>query len=190
MDILKDITIEEGILKFTLDTTVEDLENCTFEVYVDDVDNLPCVLSKCGCHSLVFDQILHEGNKFQVSDERINEFDNNAKLVTLKITYREFDFETEFKGLFYDYRVIYFAEINALQKYCSTCLDDKMLQTIVKVVFKRQLLEDEIKSNNFVKALKTYADICRILNISVKPIETSEETECSVCKNGVCSICR
>lgn len=77
--------------------------------------------------------------------------------------------EIHFHGIYYNPSIVYMAEIRKLHTHCSTCLDDQTMQNIMLVVFKRQLLEYALASDYYRDALQLYVDICRLLEISIKP---------------------
>ena len=72
------------------------------------------------------------------------------------------------------------AEIRKLHTHCSTCLDDETMQNIMLVVFKRQLLEYALASGYYRDALQLYVDICRLLEISIRP-KCDSMTCCNNC---------
>ena len=85
-------------------------------------------------------------------------------------------------GIFYDPKALYHAEIRALNKFCDTCMDDKQMQLIVLLTFKRQLLEQAIQCGHWKDALQLYMDLARILNIYVaKKDHGYSSTGCNSC---------
>lgn len=93
--------------------------------------------------------------------------------------------------LFYLPDTIYQAEITTIYKCCQNCLDDKHMQLLVYVTFKRQLLENAIELNESKMALNLYKELCRILGVTLdqskgKHLTVSEN--CLTCVNGVCNI--
>lgn len=90
-------------------------------------------------------------------------------------------------GIYYDPELLYDYELKKLQSYCSTCLDDHQIQTIVLITFKTQLMEQAIKTLNNEDALVAYSDLMRILDVS-----SIKKTNCfnRKCSNGICSICK
>lgn len=85
-------------------------------------------------------------------------------------------------GIFYDPKALYHAEIRALNKFCDTCMDDKQMQLIVLLTFKRQLLEQAIQCGHWKDALQLYIDLARILNIYIaKKDHGYSSTGCNSC---------
>ena len=85
-------------------------------------------------------------------------------------------------GIFYDPKALYHAEIRALNKFCDTCMDDKQMQLIVLLTFKRQLLEQAIQCGHWKDALQLYMDLARILNIYIaKKDHGYSSTGCNSC---------
>ena len=85
-------------------------------------------------------------------------------------------------GVFYDPKALYHAEIRALNKFCDTCMDDKQMQLIVLLTFKRQLLEQAIQCGHWKDALQLYMDLARILNIYIaKKDHGYSSTGCNSC---------
>ena len=85
-------------------------------------------------------------------------------------------------GIFYCPKALYHAEIRALNKFCDTCLDDKQMQLIVLLTFKRQLLEQAIQCGHWKDALQLYMDLARILNIYIaKKDHGYSSTGCNSC---------
>lgn len=117
--------------------------------------------------------------------------DGNMKYVSiLKGMYTEYDgtYKNPIKveGVFYDPNELYHAEIRMLNTFCDTCLDDKQMQLIMLLTFKRQLLEQSIQCGHYKESLQYYLDLCRILNIYVA---TKDKNKCGSClkyENNTC----
>lgn len=93
-------------------------------------------------------------------------------------------------GVFYDPKALYHAEIRALNKFCDTCMDDKQMQLIVLLTFKRQLLEQAIQCGHWKDALQLYMDLARILNIYIaKKDHGYSSTGCNSCLKYYDSSC-
>lgn len=143
---------------------------------------------------------LIEYNKYEVTvnDLSIRDYTEHLKYVRMIAVNAESADESDYltaEGLFYNALIIYEAEIYNINKYCSTCLDDKNMQLIAYVTFRRQLLEDAILLKHYKEAMQTYLDLCRVLGIVCdfklrKAVKGScSSTICSTCSNGTCSIC-
>ena len=151
MDKLTNIQIDGDKLTFKIETEV-DLSNYSKEVYIDEVWNLKNILEDSPIHNISFSEniTVDSENNVTVTNDDILELDWNMKYVTLRcFTEQE--------------------EIRKLHTHCSTCLDDQTMQNIMLVVFKRQLLEYALASDYYRDALQLYVDICRLLEISIKP---------------------
>ena len=112
--------------------------------------------------------------------------DGNMKYVSiLKGMYTEYDgtYKNPIKveGVFYDPNELYHAEIRMLNTFCDTCLDDKQMQLIMLLTFKRQLLEQSIQCGHYKDALQYYLDLCRILNIYVAKKDYGCNRRCNSC---------
>lgn len=85
------------------------------------------------------------------------------------------------EGIMYDPNELYHAEIRMLNTFCDTCLDDKQMQLIMLLTFKRQLLEQAIQCMHYKDALQYYLDLCRILNIYVAKKDYGYNRRCNSC---------
>ena len=168
MDKLTNIQIDGDKLTFKIETEV-DLSSYSKEVYIDEVWNLKNILEDSPIHNISFSEniTVDSENNVTVTNDDILELDWNMKYVTLRcFTEQE---EIHFHGIYYNPSIVYMAEIRKLHTHCSTCLDDQTMQNIMLVVFKRQLLEYALASDYYRDALQLYVDICRLLEISIKP---------------------
>lgn len=101
------------------------------------------------------------------------------------------------EGIYYNPLVVYEAEIYNINKYCSTCLDDKNMQLIAYVTFKRQLLEDAVILRHYKEAMQLYLELGRILGLNCNHIVTVQDkctacnsiNACPTCTGSSCSIC-
>lgn len=168
MDKLTNIQIDGDKLTFKIEAEV-DLSSYSKEVYIDEVWNLKNILEDSPIHNISFSEniTVDSDNNVTVTNDDILELDWNMKYVTLRcFTEQE---EIHFHGIYYNPSIVYMAEIRKLHTHCSTCLDDQTMQNIMLVVFKRQLLEYALASDYYRDALQLYVDICRLLEISIKP---------------------
>ena len=180
MDKITDITIENNEINFRVYTDV-DLTKYHLRLYVQEAEE----------YKAIFADDLTEANSFKekitvTKDEKKDYYtvkivnndilylDWNMKYFSLKCQYKDSESkecspkEFYIHGLYFNYNVIYYTEIRRLHKYCSTCLDDKTMQTIVLTVFKRQLLDNALKVDDYKTAMQIYFDICRMLVIPTK----------------------
>ena len=172
MDKITDITIENNEINFRVYTDV-DLTKYTLQVFVQEAEQFKDIFADDLTNAKVFDNTItvkkdehQEYYTVKVVNNDILYLDWNMKYFTVKGQYQEQSFTLN--GLYFNYNVIYYAEIRRLHKYCSTCLDDKTMQTIVLTVFKRQLLDNALKVDDYKTAMQIYFDICRMLVIPTK----------------------
>lgn len=170
-------------------------------IHLDDPEKHNYVLTSTDSNITV---TATENNQYQVvvNDISIRDYSEHLKYVRM-IAANATENEAEnidyliAEGLFYNALIIYEAEIYNINKYCSTCLDDKNMQLIVYATFRRQLLEDAILLNHYKEAMQLYLDLCRVLGIvcdfKLRKCEavkgSCSSTICSTCSNGTCSIC-
>ena len=172
MDKITDITIENNEINFRVYTDV-DLTKYTLQVFVQEAEQFKDIFADDLTNAKVFDSVItvnkdehQEYYTVKIVNNDILYLDWNMKYFTVKGQYQEQSFTLN--GLYFNYNVIYYAEIRRLHKYCSTCLDDKTMQTIVLTVFKRQLLDNALKVDDYKTAMQIYFDICRMLVIPTK----------------------
>lgn len=175
MNKLINIKIEGNELSFTVDAAV-DIRTYNMEVYIDEVCNLDNILCDNPVHNFgIYENIVVYNQKnITVTDDIILGLDQNMKYITLRC-YTEAN-EIRLTGIYYNSQVIYNAEIRKLHNYCSACLDDKNMQNLMLVVFKRQLLDYALEADQFKDAMVIYNELCRLLDIST----------CSGIDNDVC----
>lgn len=167
---LTNIDISNATLTFTIETTL-DLSQYSMEVYIDEVCNLKGIQADSPEHNIAIDQQITVNNTTKevtvFNDEALLPLDWNMKYVTARVFSAASEEEYHFHGVYYVPEIIYDAEIRKLNKHCETCLDDDMMQTLMYVVFKRQLIDYALASDRFIEAMQLYRDICRLLDISL-----------------------
>lgn len=163
-------------------------DNPEYQDYVFDDDNSTITLNR----------VVEEENEeitvdykyyITIQSDIISELNNTMKYVKIYCTTEEYANDA-IEGILYDPSVIYEAEVRMLNCYCDCCLDDKQMQRIMHIVFKRQLLEDAIASGNNIEAITHYKDLCRMLNIHIRRGDCQKEV-CNTnkcCSNGQCCI--
>lgn len=169
MDKLINIQIENNELTFTVDTQL-DLSGYSMEVFIDEACNIKNILQDGPEHNVSIGDLItidSDNNVTVINDDAILPLDWNMKYITLHCYSYQTGDELQFSGIYYVPEIIYDAEIRKLNSHCSTCLDDKMMQTLMLVVFKRQLLEYAINTDHFKDAMQLYLDICKLLDISL-----------------------
>lgn len=142
--------------------------------------------------------------EIKVSDIAIRDYSEHLKYIrAIAVTADSAEDEPNYiiaEGIYYNALIIYEAEIYNINKYCSTCLDDKNMQLIVFVTFRRQLLEDAILLRHYKEAMQAYLDLTRLLGMVCdfklkstycpkKECNSCNKPVCPTCSNGMCSIC-
>lgn len=168
------------------------IDECTnTDVYSDDINS----------HDYIFENVVNDEEsdnsvKFRVIDEKIigdvhyttleiygssiDAFDGNIKYIRLYSKNEENVFNVfAGQGLYYSPNMIYHAELRELKKVCYTCFDDKTMQLIMFITFKKQLLHDAIVTSHYKEALQYYFDLCRLLRIYV--VNSNTDSECNGC---------
>ena len=97
------------------------------------------------------------------------------------------------EGVYYNSSVIYNAEITHIKRICNMCLDDNTMKLLVHVVFKRQLLESALETDDYNNCMVLYNDLCRLLQISIYDeyccdCVDSVNNECAMCSGGCCNL--
>lgn len=195
MDNITNIKIDANKLTFEVDYA-ESLTDYKLVLYVDEVWNLNNILHDSPAHNYKFTNVTgpDEQGIYTVTDDQVLLLDDNMKYFILTCT--KDDQQIRFYGIYYNPTLIYHAEIRKLHSYCQTCLDDRTMQDIMLIVFKRQLLESALTGQHYKDAMQLYADICRLLDISTRKdldfIRYNSNCcacdKCSTCCNGVCKL--
>lgn len=163
-------------------------------IYCENPDNHDYVLNYNNA-KISYKEIVREGEEKEVTtiyyyeitveSDVIKELDTNMKYIKMFVT-TEYYANDYVDGIYYDSNILYNAEIKMLRKYCQTCLDDRQMQLLMLIVFKRQLLEQAIATSHNKEALQFYLDLCKLLNVSINT--KTVNTGCKVCVNGVCKL--
>lgn len=205
MNKIVDVNINEDTLKYKViaDISIVNADNMT--VYVDECDNISQFYQDCpDKHDYVFDsensnitvtQIVRDGDpevvttlytyEVSITSDVIKDFDKNLKYIKMYCTTENFASDY-IDGVYYDPITLYDAEVKMLHSYCSTCLDDRQMQKLMLVVFKRQLLEQAIATSHNKEAAQYYLDLVRLFGVSVNKI--CNNNGCQKCSNGMCSL--
>lgn len=123
-----------------------------------------------------------------IEREMIGKLDDNIKYI--KVVNDEDDFA---EGIYYNPEVIFNAELQYIKNTCNTCVDDKQMQLLVHVIFKKQLLESALETGDYVKGINLYINLCRLLEVSLcdgTHCELVDSCYCESCANGVCALKR
>lgn len=172
------------------------IDECTNieNVYCENPDNHDYVLNYNNAR-ISYKEIVREGEEKEVStqysyeitveSDLVKELDVNMKYIKMFVT-TEYYANDYADGIYYDPNILYNAEIKMLRKYCQTCLDDRQMQLLMLIVFKRQLLEQAIATSHNKEALQSYLDLCKLLNVSINT--KTVNIGCKTCINGVCKL--
>lgn len=126
-----------------------------------------------------------------IEQEIISELDEHLKHFTLKVN------DQIATSVYYDANAIYKAQMNKLRCVCDTCLDDHMMQKIMIITFRQQLLEQSICISHYIDAMNHYLDLCKMLDIQIVKYNKSDTqnnntcvncTGCYCCTGGVCKL--
>lgn len=205
MNKITNVNFKDNTMTFNIYTSMSIVNTNDIVLYVDgclNVNNLYCdsadnhdyVLNYSNCEFTI-KEIVREGEAKEVTtcyvyevsatSEIISSFDDNIKYIKMFCTTEKYA-NDYVDGIYYNPNVLYDAEIKVLHNYCSTCLDDKQMQTIMLIVFKRQLLEQAIATSHNKEAMQSYLDLCKLLGVSIK--KNSVDADCNKCINGVCRL--
>lgn len=163
-------------------------------LYCDSPDNHDYVLTYNNTE-FTFKEVVREGETKEVTTSYtyeisaksniITELDKNIKYIKMFCTTEKYANDYA-DGIYYDPNILYNAEVSILHKYCNTCLDDKQMQLIMLIVFKRQLLEQAIATSHNKEAVQYYLDLAKLLNVSIN--NNRQDNNCNSCVNGMCKI--
>lgn len=114
-----------------------------FTVYVDECSNIDNIyLDGEDKHDYTFtaenSDIDISKDTVTIKSELIGEFDKHLKYIRLVAE------EGNVEGVYYTPEIIYNTELTHIKKVCATCLDNKCMQLIMYITFKRQLLDSAI----------------------------------------------
>ena len=208
MNKLVDANIKDNILKFNIIADVSITNSSQVIVYMNECSNIKNLYSDDPkLQDYVFDStnsaisvtpIVREGEpelvttvyayEVSITSDIISSFDSNMKYIKLYCTTENY-VNDYIDGIIYDPNTLYEAEIKMLRSYCNTCLDDKQMQKVMILVFKRQLLEQAIATSHNKEAMQYYLDLVRLMGVYVnKKCDNNGCQECKVCFNGMCSL--
>lgn len=208
MNKIIDANIKDNILKFNIIADVSITNSSQVIVYINECSNIKNLYSDDPkLQDYVFDStnsaisvtpIVREGEpelvttvyayEVSITSDIISSFDSNMKYIKLYCTTENY-VNDYIDGIIYDPNTLYEAEIKMLRSYCNTCLDDKQMQKVMILVFKRQLLEQAIATSHNKEAMQYYLDLVRLMGVYVnKKCDNNGCQECKVCFNGMCSL--
>ena len=203
MNKIVNANIKDDVLKFEVVSDVSIVgDQIGHTIYVNECSNIDNLYSDDPeLQDYVFDstnstitvrQIVKEGEpelittvynyEVSITSDKISSFDGNMKMYCTTENY----VSDYIDGIVYDPNTLYNAEIKMLHSYCNTCLDDKQMQKIMILVFKRQLLEQAIATSHNKEAMQYYLDLTRLMGVNVS--KTNEGNGCQKCINEVCSL--
>lgn len=183
------IDFDKDILSFTVvSTCINDLSS--FTVYVDECENIDNIYEDgVDKHDYTFSfensAITVNNDKIFIENTLIGGLDKHLKYIRLVAE------EGSVEGIYYTPEIIYNTELTHIKKVCATCLDNKCMQLIMYVTFKRQLLDSAIATGLNKEAMQLYIDICRMLEISAgckKCKICTNNDSCLTCANGYCTL--
>lgn len=208
MNKIVDANIKGNVLKFNIIADVSITNSSQVIVYVNECSNIKNLYSDDPkLQDYVFDStnsaisvtpIVREGEpelittvyayEVSITSDIISSFDSNMKYIKLYCTTENY-VNDYIDGIIYDPNTLYEAEIKMLRSYCNTCLDDKQMQKVMILVFKRQLLEQAIATSHNKEAMQYYLDLVCLMGVNVnKKCDNNGCQECKVCFNGMCSL--
>ena len=162
--------IKDNELFITLDKTAQ-----ITKIYLDVVSNKANMYSEEDSdHTYVIDSVESSGKTEYVVD--ITDFKESAFIVTVVSTEKDV-------ALAIDEQELYYAKVNMLLSFCSTCLDKDREYKIVLCELRSNLLKEAQEKKILIDAIQHYIDLTRILEIS-----NGVEHECSGCKTGYCAL--
>lgn len=184
------IDFDNTALSFTVQSDMI-VDLTSFVVYMDECGNINNIYSDDeNNHDYVFDfensEIVVNGNDVVVVNELIGGLSKHLKYVRLTTSD-----DLNVEGLYYTPEVIYNNILTNIKKVCSPCLDNKSMQLMVYVTFKRQLLDSSMELGLYKEAMQLYIDLCRMLEISTcykTCKECSNCNSCANCVNGCCTL--
>lgn len=205
MNKIVDANIKDNVLKFNVIADVSIVNSNQIVIYINECSNIKNLYSDDPeLQDYVFDTsnsaisvtpIVREGEpelvttvyayEVAITSDILKEFDGNMKYIKMYCTTESYA-NDYIDGIIYDPNTLYSAELKMLHGYCSTCLDDKQMQKIMILVFKRQLLEQAIATAHNKEAMQYYLDLVRLMGVKVN--KKYEGNGCKMCSNGMCSL--
>ena len=174
---------------------LEQIDTVNFTLCVDESTNIKNMYSEVlNDHNYCFDSsnceitiahVIDDIYKVTVENEMISGMSDHLKYISFNTN------EISAEGIFYSSEAVYDAELTYIKQVCNNCLDDKCMQLLMFVVFKRQLLDSAISVNDCKQCLMLYNDLCRLLNVDTCNCDYrnyNEHSSCAVCSGGCCSL--
>lgn len=174
-----------------------DIDDTQFMVFVDERDNMNNMYSdQSENHSYYFNtynsevEMVSIGNhKYDITIKHdvIEDMDDHIKYIKILSGANNFIVE----GIYYNPEIIFYAELTHIKKVCNMCLDDKTMKLMVLVVFKRQLFDSALETDDYNRCIVLYQDLCRLLEIGEDDGCCCKEVnndECSSCPGGCCCL--
>ena len=205
MNKIVDANIKDNVLKFNVIADISIVNSNQIVIYINECSNIKNLYSDDPeLQDYVFDTsnsaisvtpIVREGEpelvttvyayEVAITSDILKEFDGNMKYIKMYCTTESYA-NDYIDGIIYDPNTLYTAELKMLHCYCNTCLDDKQMQKIMILVFKRQLLEQAIATAHNKEAMQYYLDLVRLMGVKVN--KKYEGNGCKMCSNGMCSL--
>ena len=194
MDKLTNIDINQVTSNMSFELHLLDqIDTTNFKLFVDECVNVKNIYSETDSdHTYCFDannceiaisHVIDDVYKVTIENEMISDMSNHLKYVSFKTN------DIDVEGIYYSSECVYNAELTHIKQVCNNCLDDKCMQLLMFVVFKRQLLESALAVNDCKQCLTLYNDLCRLLNVSTcECCCKSSNDDCAACSGGCCSL--
>ena len=175
-------------LQFTIQLTAA-IDLNSFMVFIDECDNMNNMYSdQSENHSYYFNKynstvtVTDLGEfKYDILIQHDDISDMNDHMKYIKVMSGSDNYIVE--GVYYNSTLIFNAELSRIKKVCNMCLDDKSMRLIMHVVFKRQLLESALETEDYNQCMILYNDLCKLLDVSM------EDAYCCDCACNTCSTC-
>ena len=195
MNKLTNVIIDQANSKISFSLSLDaPIDTAEFITFVDECDNVNNIYSdQSQDHTYYFnvdnslvDIVKNEGNNYDITikHEVISDMDDHIKYIKILTGNNNYIVE----GIYYTSEVLFNAELTHIKRVCSTCLDNKCMQLITYVVFKRQLLESALELDDYKQCLILYNDLCRLLELSIDACPCTNANDCATCAGGCCSI--
>lgn len=187
-----DINIDPttGTLSFVLNLTSK-LDENEFIVFVDECYNFANMYSdQSEKHTYYFNKsnsvininLLQDYTYFiEITHKSINDMSDHMKYI--KALSGADNYVSE--GVYYKSEILYEAEINHIKRTCNMCLNDKNMKDLVYVVFKRQLLDSALETDDCAMCMQLYLELSKLLRMDIYDCCCESNSNC---KNGCCTL--
>lgn len=87
-----------------------------------------------------------------IKHDVIEDMDDHIKYIKILSGANNFIVE----GIYYNPEIIFYAELTHIKRVCNMCLDDKTMKLMILVVFKRQLLDSALETDDYNRCIILY----------------------------------